>query len=61
MDRVKERDDSAADAEIPERHRNNAAAFNFALEPLHKETRREQSLSREADDQPDMLGRDPAR
>src|SRR5690242_13247205 len=45
---------AAADAEIPECHRDDAAPFHLALEELDEETRCEQGLADEADSDPDM-------
>src|SRR5262249_33891001 len=59
VDRICEGNKTAADAEIPEGDRHDAAAFHFAFQPLNDEACREQALSEEADQQPDVITRKP--
>src|SRR5262249_52448379 len=60
MHRVGEGDDAAADAAIPERHRQHAAAFAFALIPLHDEARGEEGRAETANERPDVVVGEPA-
>src|SRR5579885_2051105 len=54
LDGISKRHDPAADAAIPERQRNHAAAFHLAPEPLDDETRSKKRLAQESDQQPDV-------